>query len=86
MNQTSRQNDGALGRQETALGREALRLKAARTHRIGRCQPMADPLPAQAVVVRVAVHQPSPDRTQAVWLDSAHDLSSTDSTQEYPVD
>ena len=30
------------------------------------------------VAVRVAVHQPAPDRTLAVWLDSTPDLSSTE--------
>jgi hypothetical protein len=39
-----------------------------------------------AVAVRVAVHQPSPDRTQAVSLDSAPDLSCTNSTQAHCVD
>jgi hypothetical protein len=48
--------------------------------------PMADPVPVQAVVVRVAVHQPSPDSTLAVSLDSAPDLSSTNSTQAHWVD
>jgi hypothetical protein len=36
--------------------------------------------------VPVSVHQPAPDRTLAVWLDSTPDLSSTDSTQAYWVD
>ena len=36
--------------------------------------------------VPVSVHQPAPDRTLAVWLDSAPDLSSTDGTQAYCVD
>src|SRR5829696_10152393 len=31
--------------------------------------------------VPVSVHQPAPDRTLAVWLDSTPDLSSTNSTQ-----
>src|SRR5215218_699393 len=34
----------------------------------------------------LSVHQPSPDRTVAVWLDSASDLSCTDSTQAHCVD
>src|SRR5215207_1201020 len=38
------------------------------------------------VAVRVAVHQPAPDSTQATWLDSAPDLSCTNSTQAYCVD
>src|SRR5215213_8799442 len=38
------------------------------------------------VAVRVAVHQPSPDSTQATWLDSAPDLSCTNGTQAYWVD
>jgi hypothetical protein len=38
------------------------------------------------VSVRVSVHQPVPDRTPAVWLDSAADLSSANSTQAYWVD
>ena len=38
------------------------------------------------MAVRVAVHQSSPDRTLAVWLDLVPDLSSTNSTQEYLVD
>ena len=38
------------------------------------------------LAVRVAVHQPPLDRTLAVWLDSAPDLSCTDSTQDYWVD
>jgi hypothetical protein len=38
------------------------------------------------MAVPVAVHQPAPDRTLAVWLDSAPDLSSTDSTQAHWVD
>jgi hypothetical protein len=39
------------------------------------------------MAVRVAVHQPSPDRsTQAVWLDLAPELSSINSTQAYWVD
>jgi hypothetical protein len=38
------------------------------------------------VVVRVAAHQPSPDKTLAVWLDSTPDLSSTSGTQAYVVD
>jgi hypothetical protein len=36
--------------------------------------------------VPVSVHQPSPDTTQAVWLDLAPDLSRTDSTQSHCVD
>jgi hypothetical protein len=36
--------------------------------------------------VPVSVHQPAPDRTLAVWLDWAPDLSSTDSTQAHCVD
>jgi hypothetical protein len=44
------------------------------------------PCRACVVAVRVAVHQPAPDRTQAVWLDLAPDLSSTNSTQAYCVD
>ena len=35
------------------------------------------------LIVRVAVHQSAPDRTLAVWLDSA---PCTNSTQEYAVD
>jgi hypothetical protein len=38
------------------------------------------------MAVRVAVHQPSPDSTQAVWLDSTPDLSCADSTQAHWVD
>jgi hypothetical protein len=38
------------------------------------------------MAVRVAVHQPYPDSTLAVWLDLAPDLSSADSTQAYWVD
>ena len=38
------------------------------------------------MAVSVAVHQPVPDRTQAVWLDLAPDLSCTDSTQAHWVD
>jgi hypothetical protein len=38
------------------------------------------------MAVRVAVHQPSPDRTLAVWLDSTPDLSSANSTPAYCVD
>src|SRR5215203_5136816 len=38
------------------------------------------------VSVPVSVHQPALDRTVAVWLDSAPDLSCTDSTQAYCVD
>ena len=38
------------------------------------------------MAVRVAVHQPAPDSTQAVWLDSAPNLSSTNSTQAHCVD
>ena len=38
------------------------------------------------MAVRVAVHQPAPDSTQAVWLDSAPDLSCADSIQAYWVD
>jgi hypothetical protein len=34
----------------------------------------------------VSVHQPSPDGTLAIWLDSIHDLSCIDSTQNYCVD
>jgi hypothetical protein len=34
----------------------------------------------------MAVHQASPDRTLAVWLDSAPDLSCTNSTQPYVLD
>ena len=41
---------------------------------------------SHVVAVCVAVHQPSPDRIQAVWLDSARDLSCTDSTQAYCMD
>jgi hypothetical protein len=41
---------------------------------------------ASEVSVPVSVHQPSPDRTLAVWLDSTPDLSSTNSTQAYCVD
>jgi hypothetical protein len=40
----------------------------------------------RGVAVRVAVHQPAPDRTQAVWLDSAPDLSCTNSTRAHWVD
>src|SRR4029453_15713627 len=39
-----------------------------------------------AVAVRGAVHQPSPDSTQATWLDLAPDLSCTNSTQAHCVD
>jgi SAM-dependent methyltransferase len=35
---------------------------------------------------RPEVHQPSPDRTLAVWLDSSIDLSCTDSIQGQSVD
>ena len=38
------------------------------------------------MAVRVAVHQPSPDRTQGVWLDSNPDLSCTNSTPDNAVD
>jgi len=38
------------------------------------------------VSVSVSVHQPSPGSTLAVWLDSAPDLSSTNSTQADCVD
>jgi hypothetical protein len=38
------------------------------------------------MAVRVAVHQPSPDSTQAVWLDLAPDLSCTNSIQAHWVD
>jgi hypothetical protein len=38
------------------------------------------------VAVCVSVHQPSSDRTLAVWLDSAPDLSCNDSTQTYVLD
>jgi hypothetical protein len=38
------------------------------------------------MAVHVAVHHPSPDRTLAVSLDSASDLSCTDSTQAHYVD
>ena len=38
------------------------------------------------MAVRVAVHQPSPDRPLAIWLDSAPELSCTDSTQAHGVD
>jgi hypothetical protein len=38
------------------------------------------------VAVRVAVHQPVPERTLAVWLDSTPDVSCTNSTQVYCVD
>jgi hypothetical protein len=34
----------------------------------------------------VAVHQPSPDSTQAIWLDSTPDLSCIGSIQAYWVD
>src|SRR4030095_9995191 len=45
------------------------------------------PPPAETnMAVRVAVHQPSPDSTQAVWLDSTPDLSCTNSTQANCVD
>jgi hypothetical protein len=36
--------------------------------------------------VPVLVHQPAPDSTWDDWLDSAPDLSCTDSTQAYWVD
>jgi hypothetical protein len=36
--------------------------------------------------VSVSVHQRLPDRTQATWLDSAPDLSCTNSTQAYVLD
>jgi hypothetical protein len=38
------------------------------------------------VSVSVAVHQPAPDSTLAVWLDSGPDLSSTNSTQDHCLD
>jgi hypothetical protein len=38
------------------------------------------------MAVRVAVHQPLLDSTQATSLDSALDLSCTNSTQAYSVD
>jgi hypothetical protein len=38
------------------------------------------------VSVPVSVHLPASDRTLAVWLDLAPDLSSADSTQAYCVD
>jgi class 3 adenylate cyclase len=44
-------------------------------------------LAAPAVMaVRVAVHQPVPDKALAVWLDSTPDLSSTNGTQAHSVD
>ena len=43
-------------------------------------------LPLGPVSVSVSVHQPAPDRTQAIWLDSAPDLSSADSTQAHCMD
>jgi hypothetical protein len=36
--------------------------------------------------VPVAAHQPAPDRTLAVWLDSTPELSCTDSTQAHCLD
>jgi hypothetical protein len=42
--------------------------------------------PAREMSVPLSVHQPVPDRTLAVWLDSTPDLSCTDSTQAYCVD
>jgi hypothetical protein len=36
--------------------------------------------------VPVSVHQPAPDRTVAVWLDSSPDLTSINSTQAHWVD
>jgi hypothetical protein len=41
---------------------------------------------AKLMAVRVAVHKPAPDRTVAVELDSAPDLSCTESTQDHCVD
>jgi hypothetical protein len=41
---------------------------------------------ARLVSVCVSVHQPAPDRTLAVWLDSSPDLSCTNSTRGYWVD
>jgi hypothetical protein len=38
------------------------------------------------VAVRMAVHQPAPDRTLAGWLDSTPDLSCTNSTLAHCVD
>jgi hypothetical protein len=38
------------------------------------------------MAVRVAVHQPLPDKALAVWLDSTRDLSSTNGTQAHSVD
>jgi hypothetical protein len=38
------------------------------------------------MAVRVAVHQPSPDSTQATKLDSTPDLSCTNSIQDYCLD
>jgi hypothetical protein len=38
------------------------------------------------MAVRVAVHQPSPDSTQATLLDSTPDLSSANSIQAHWVD
>jgi class 3 adenylate cyclase len=44
-------------------------------------------LAAPAVMaVRVAVHQPVPDKALAGWLDSTPDLSSTNGTQAHSVD
>jgi hypothetical protein len=38
------------------------------------------------MAVRVAVHQPSPDRTPALCRDSATDVSCMNSTQDHCVD
>src|SRR5213083_2664160 len=52
----------------------------------GWTRPPIDRGQASSVVVRVAVHQPAPDRTLAVSLDSTPDLSSTNSPQAHCVD
>jgi hypothetical protein len=44
------------------------------------------PLVPTVMSVPVSVHQPSPERTQAVWLDLAPDLSCMNSTEAYCVD
>src|SRR5215212_9939920 len=46
----------------------------------------SDVYPLRSVAVPMAVHQPAPDRTVAVWLDLAPDLSCKDSTKDHCVD
>jgi hypothetical protein len=58
-----------------------------RQHAVDRCRLSRNPDATRGlVVVRVAVHQPSPDSTPDDWLDFAPDLSCDDSTQDHCVD